>query len=101
MIAMPVHCDMPLFATRYRAELSALVPPHRRSELAEAVRSLLPEATVVADEPEAVIVTHPHAEVALREVNGTPTLEITSPDPALAESIHKAIDSALKSLGND
>jgi hypothetical protein len=91
MIAMPVRCDMPLFAHRATTELMGDVPASRRRQLAEAVRAVLPEATVIADDAEVVVVADPRAEVTLRAANGTPTLEVTSSDAALARRIREVV----------
>jgi uncharacterized protein len=91
MIAMPVRCDVPLFAHREQTPLPLTIPLARRAALTEALRAVLPEAQVLADEEETIILADPRAEVSLRTPDGTPMLEITSADPGLAMRIRSVI----------
>jgi hypothetical protein len=95
MIAMPVRCDVPLFAHRERTSLAGPIVAQQRGKLAEVVRSLLPEASIVADEPEVVVLADPRAEVTIRGGDGLPVLEVTTTEGELAERIREAIASAL------
>jgi DNA helicase HerA-like ATPase len=91
MIAMPVRCDVPLFAHRERWPMTATVPSDRRAGLADVVRALLPEAQILADEQETVVFADPRAEVSLRTADGTPMLEVTCTDGELAARIRDAV----------
>ena len=66
MVAMPVRCDVPLFASRAIVELQIEELPEDRVGLEAAVKSVLPEAAPVEDGGELVIYSDGGAEVTLR-----------------------------------
>ena len=85
----------PLFAHREQTPLLLTIPLARRAALTEALRAVLAEAQVLADEQEAIILADPRAEVSLRTPDGAPMLEITSVDPDLATRIRSVISEFL------
>jgi hypothetical protein len=96
MVAMPVRCDVPLFAPRHRFMLGAVSLPRDRTPLARAVEAVLPEAAVVADAEEHTVFSGPRAEVTLRAVDGAYALDVDSADPTLAERVRASVAAVLR-----
>ena len=93
MVAMPVRCDVPLFAPRHRLQLGQQRP--RLEALAQAVTSVLPQAPLLAEIEEEVIFSSPHAEIALRAVDSAYALDVDCADPALVARVRQAVEQAL------
>jgi DNA helicase HerA-like ATPase len=95
MIAMPVRCDVPLFAPRRTFPLAAATLPHDRDALKEAVVTAMPEAALVSDAEELVVFAGPEAEVTIRSQDGGYTLDVDCDDAEIAERVRQALDIAL------
>lgn len=98
MVAMPVRCDVPLFAPRHAFGLDASALPGRHM-LEEAVRAAIPRAEPVEDGEEIVVFAGPQAEVTIRAADGGFTLGVNCGDEELAEHVRAAVAAALATEG--
>ncbi len=89
MVAMPVRCDVPLFAPRHRLDLGRERPP--REAVAEAVAAALPDASLAAELEEEVIFSSPQAEVTLRALDSGYVLDVDCADERVAAAIQAAL----------
>jgi DNA helicase HerA-like ATPase len=94
MVAMPVRCDVPLFARRHRFALGAAELPGREV-LERAVEPVVPQAALVADAEELVVFAGPEAEVTVRAADGGWALDVACEDAELAARIRAAVEGAL------
>ncbi len=94
MVAMPVRCDVPLFAPRHRLDLGWAKP--KLADLAQAVASALPQPPLVQEVEEEVIFSGPYAEIALRAVDSGYVLDVDCPDPELAARVREAVEAACR-----
>jgi hypothetical protein len=91
MVAMPVRCDVPLFAPRRRFQLDAAELP-ARAALEHAVAAVVPEASLLADADELVVFSGPTVEVTVRSLDGSYALDVDCEDGELAERVRTAVD---------
>jgi hypothetical protein len=89
MVAMPVRCDVPLFAPRHRFKLGSDRPP--LADLKRAVAKALPGVALVAEVEEEVVFSDPRAEVTLRAADSGYVLDVDCADAALVEHVRAAI----------
>jgi hypothetical protein len=97
MVAMPVRCDVPLFAPRHRLQLGAERPP--LADLERAVAEALPPAARVVESEELVVFSSPRAEVTLRAVDSGYVLDVDCADAALADRVQEAVAAAIRGGG--
>jgi hypothetical protein len=95
MIAMPVRCDMPLFAPRRRFPLAAATLPRDREALKDAIVAVMPEVALVAEAEEFVVFAGRDAEVTIRSQDGAYVLDVDCADEAIAEWVREALHVAL------
>ncbi|HXF97371.1 MAG TPA: ATP-binding protein [Gaiellaceae bacterium] len=90
MVAMPVRCDVPLYAPRHRFPLGETRPDRRALETA--VAHALPEAELLAEVEELIVFSGPEAEEAVRAVDGGYALDVDCADPGVAERVRAAVE---------
>lgn len=95
MVAMPVRCDVPLYAPRRRYALGVSSLPADRAALESAVAAVLPAPSLVADREELVVLAAPDAEVTIRPVDGGYALDVDCVDGDVAQRVHAAVAAAL------
>ncbi len=97
-VALPVRCDVPLFARRHRFALDGDAA-RALPDLARAVAEAIPQPTPVAEDEEHVVFAGPAAEVTLRREDGGYALDVDCAEEALAERVRSAVERALAREG--
>lgn len=90
-VALPVRCDVPLFAPRRRFALDGDAA-RALPDLARAVAEAIPQATPIAEDEEHVVFAGPAAEVTLRREDGGYVLDVDCAEEALAERVRAAVE---------
>ncbi len=97
-VALPVRCEVPLFAPRHRFALDT-PPPRDLTALAGAVAAVVPRTVVAEENEEHVVFAGAAAEVTLRRADGGLALDVDCAEEALAERVRAAVERALASEG--
>jgi hypothetical protein len=92
-VALPVRCDVPLFAHRHRIALGPERPDP--DDLERAVRAALPERAPAAEADELVVFGGPEAEVTLRAADSGYVLDVDCNHDELAERVRAVVEAAL------
>jgi hypothetical protein len=93
-IALPVRCDVPLFAPRHQFRLDG-VASRDVIALTRAVAAVMPRAELAEEGEEHVVFAGPTAEVTLRRDDGGYVLDVDCAEGDLAERVRGAVAEAL------
>jgi hypothetical protein len=93
-IALPVRCDVPLFAPRHRFPLDGAAG-RDLTALARAVAAIVPQTLLAEEDEEHVVFAGPTAEVTLRREDGGYALDVDCADGDLAVRLQAAVAEAL------